>query len=94
LTGEKSHIPVRLRVRVTPNAARSEITGFTDDVLHVKVAAVPEKGKANKELIDYLSRVLCIGKTSVRLLKGQTSRSKVIAIDGLSRDEITRRLSA
>lgn len=94
MTEDNNPISVQLHVRVTPNASRNEITGFTDDVLRVKISAVPEKGKANKELIDYLSRVLGIGKTSMRLLKGQTSRSKVLAIDGLSREEISRRLSA
>ena len=89
-----NQITTRLSVRATPNAGRNEITGFTDDVLQVKIAAVPEKGKANKELVDYLSRTLGIGKSSIRLIKGQTSRSKVIIIEGLSRDDIIRRISA
>jgi len=89
-----NQITTRLSVRVTPNASHNEVTSFTDEVLHVKIAAVPEKGKANKELIDYLSRTLDVSKSSVRLIKGQTSRNKVITVDGLSREDIIRRISA
>ena len=91
---EKDYISTRLSVKVTPNAARNEVTGFTDGVLHVKIAAPPEKGKANKELIDYLSRTLGVSKSSLLLLKGQTRRNKVLSVDGLSRADIIQRISA
>ena len=84
---------MQLHIRVTPSASRNEINGFIDDVLQVKVAAVLEKGKANKELINYLSRIFGVSKTSLRLVKGQASRHKVIEIDDLSREEIIRRIS-
>jgi uncharacterized protein (TIGR00251 family) len=82
-----------LSVKVTPNASRNEITGFTDGVLQVKVAAPPVKGKANKELTAFLSRTLGVSKSSISIVKGHTSRNKVIIIDGLSREEIMKRLS-
>jgi uncharacterized protein (TIGR00251 family) len=94
LTEKKDHLYQQLNVKVTPNAARDEITGFTEGVLNVKIAAPPEKGKANKKLIDFLSDRLGVSKSSIRLIRGQTSRRKVIAIDGLSRDEVIRRISA
>jgi uncharacterized protein (TIGR00251 family) len=94
LTEKKDHLSQQLNVKVTPNAARDEITGFTEGVLNVKIAAPPEKGKANKKLIDFLSDRLGVSKSSIRLIRGQTSRRKVIAIDGLSRDEVIRRISA
>jgi len=82
-----------LAVKVTPNASRNEIMGFTDGVLRVRIAASPVKGKANKELIDFLSKALGLRKSSVSIVKGQTSRNKVVAIEGISRDEIIRRFS-
>lgn len=82
-----------LQVKVTPNASRNEITGFIDGVLQVKIAATPVKGKANKELADFLGQALGVRKSSVSIVKGQTSRNKIIAIEGLSRDEIIRRLT-
>jgi len=84
----------RISVRVHPNAARNEVVDFIDGVLRVKVSAPPVKGKANKKLIALLSQVLGVNKNSVSIIKGHTSRSKIIAIDGLSQEEITKRLSS
>lgn len=83
----------RLLLKVTPNASRNEITGLIDGVLQVKIAAPPVKGKANKELTAFLSQALGVKKSSLSIVKGQTSRNKVIAIEGLSRDDIISRLS-
>ena len=84
----------RISLRVYPNAGRNEVVGFADGVLRVKISAPPIKGKANKELITYLSRLLGVGRGSVNIIKGHTTRSKVVAIDSLSREEIMKRLSA
>ena len=83
-----------LRLRIQPNASRNEIISFTDNVLLVKVAAPPVKGKANRELVAFLSQALGLSKSSLSIVKGHTSRTKVIAIDGLSQEEITNRLKA
>ena len=81
-----------LEVKVTPGAARSEITGVTEGVLHVKIAAPPARGKANRELIDFLSVALGVNKSAVSIIKGQTSRRKLIEVEGMDREEILRRL--
>ena len=83
----------RLALKVTPNAGRNEIIGFSDGVLQVRIAAAPVKGKANKELTDFLSKTLGVRKSSISIVKGQTSRNKVIAIEGISREDIIKRLS-
>ena len=83
----------RISLRVYPNAARSEVVGFTNGVLQVRVAAPPVKGKANKELIAVLSKALAVGKGTLTIVKGHTNRNKVIAIDGLSQEDIMKRLS-
>lgn len=67
--------------------------GFTEGVLHIRVSAPPVKGKANRELISFLSQALRVSKSSLTIVKGHTSRNKVIAIDGLSREDIIRQLS-
>jgi len=84
----------RIKVRVYPNAARGEVAGFVEGVLRVKVTAPPVKGKANKELVALLSQVLGVDKSLVSIATGQTSRNKVIAVDGLSQEEIMKRLSS
>lgn len=83
----------RILLRVHPNAARNEVVGFTDGVLGVRVAAPPVKGKANQELIAYLSKLLSVSKGSIAIIKGHTSRFKVVAIDGLDQEEAIKRLS-
>jgi uncharacterized protein (TIGR00251 family) len=82
----------KISLRVFPNAARNEVAGFTDGVLRVKIAAPPVEGKANKELIALLARKLGLSKGDLTIIKGYTSRNKVIVINGLSQEEITRRL--
>ncbi len=84
---------VRISVRVHPSAARNEVMGFTDGVLQVRVSAPPIKGKANKELIAVLSRLLGVGKSQIDISRGHTTRNKVIAITGLSQADILNRLS-
>jgi uncharacterized protein len=83
----------RLAVKITPNAGRNEITGLKEGTLHIKIAAPPEKGKANKELVDFLSDILGVKKSTITIIKGQTSRNKVITVETLNNDQILTRLS-
>ena len=84
----------KISLRVYPSTNRSEVVGFRNGVLQVNVSAPPTKGKANRELITVLSQLLEIGKGSVNIIKGHTIRNKVVAIDGLSREEVMKRLSS
>jgi uncharacterized protein (TIGR00251 family) len=84
----------RLEVKVTPGASRTEITGAADGILHVKVAAPPARGRANRELIDFLSRTLGVGRSAVAIVRGQTARRKIIEVAGMGREEVLRRLQA
>lgn len=74
-----------LHVKAIPN---SKVTSFvertTENVLRIKVHAVPEKGKANKELIDYLAKELKLPKKDVQLLKGEGTRLKTFQIPDLT----------
>ncbi len=77
-----------------PNVARNELAGFSEGVLRVKVAAPPVRGKANQELIAFLAQKLGLSKGDLTILKGHTSRNKLISIAGLTREELNQRLSA
>ena len=83
--------PVRIVVRVQPNASRNEVLAFKDDVLRMKIAAPPIKGKANQELIEFLSEILRIRKSNLAIEKGATGKRKVISITGLTQTEIIER---
>jgi uncharacterized protein (TIGR00251 family) len=89
----RSSSEARISLHVYPNAPRNEIVGFSDGVLGVKVAAPPVKGQANRELVAFLSRVLGVGKGSLAIIRGHTSRNKLISVRDLSQEEVLRRLS-
>ena len=84
---------MKLRIRATPNAKRSEVLGWEDDpqagrILRVRIAAAPVDGKANTELRDFLAKTLGLPKSKVLLEKGGSSRFKTFEIpDGTSLPE-------
>lgn len=82
----------RISLQVYPNATRNKIADVVDGVWQVKIAAPPVEGKANKELITFLSRRLGVRKSALTFVTGHTSRAKVISISGLSQAEIAQRL--
>ena len=82
---------VRLTVRLTPNSGRDAIDGIEkgtdgDEWLKARVTAVPEKGKANKALTELLAKALRIPKSSISVISGDTSRKKILRIDGNPED--------
>ncbi len=84
---------VSFKVKVIPKASRSEIVEWENDELKVRLAAVPEKGEANAELIKYLARMLGVGKSKVQLIQGETSRHKRVCIIGLPLEQIQEKLN-
>lgn len=78
----------RIAAHVHPNARRSEVVGFTDGVLRVRIAAPPINGRANRELISLLSDLLGIARSSLSIEKGATSRNKTIAVNGLGQQQV------
>ena len=80
-----------LRLTVAPGARRTEVVGLLGDRLKVRLAAPPEKGAANRELIAFLARELKLPKTALRLTGGSQSRAKVVEVLGLD-PELQRRL--
>lgn len=69
-----------LMVKVVPNSQKNEIVGFADSILKVRIKAPPDKGKANEELIDFLSEQLSISKSKIQILSGHSSRLKKVEI--------------
>ena len=74
-----------LRVRLTPNSSSCSIKGvFTDaqgySFLKINVISVPEKGKANQELISFLAKKLNLAKSQLKIISGETDRYKRIFI--------------
>ena len=81
-----------LPVRAQPGGRRDEIRGEQDGMLKVSVTQAPEKGKANKALIEVLSKALALRKSQVELLAGETSRQKKFLIRNVSPGELAGRV--
>jgi uncharacterized protein YggU (UPF0235/DUF167 family) len=82
----------RIRVTVSPGARRSELVGRHGEGWRARVAAVPERGRANEALCGLLAAALSVPRRSVRVVAGHGARRKVVEIDGLEPAEIERRL--
>jgi uncharacterized protein len=85
-------VPALLTVKVVPGSSRTQVAGTLDGMVKIKVAAPPEKGKANDCLIDYLAETLGCRKKDIHLVRGQTQPVKQLEIVGLSIETIRQRL--
>jgi len=72
---------MKLNVKAIPGAQRTEVMEWLNDVtVKIRLNAQPEKGKANAELISFLSKQLGLPKSCITVLKGTTSRDKVVGL--------------
>lgn len=81
-----------LWVKVTPKASCNEIIGWEGEFLKVRLKAVPEKGKANQELIYFLAHCFAIQRERIQLLSGASSRKKKLCLIGFSLEEMHKRI--
>ncbi len=76
-----------LVLHISPNASKNEFIK-TGDGIKVKITALPVDGKANKALIEFLSKQFKIPKSSIEILKGQSSKDKTLLIRTFDEDVI------
>jgi uncharacterized protein (TIGR00251 family) len=85
---------VRFSVRVQPRASTTELAGIHGDALKVRLAAPPVDGAANEALVIFLAKIFRVPRHDVRILAGESARSKLIEIRGTTernvRDAATR----
>jgi len=87
MRNDQTESRIYIEVKVIPNAQKSSIAGWEGKRLKVRINAQPEKGKANDELIAFLSKTLKIPKSSISILKGESGRLKTLIISGISPNE-------
>ena len=75
-------------VKVVPRASRSELAGEQDGALRVRIAAPPINGAANEELKRLLAKMLDVKRGSVTIVSGHATRTKKIAVEGISAKEL------
>lgn len=74
-----------LSIKVVPKSNCTEIVGWEGEELKVRIHALPEKNRANEELIRFLSKTLKIPKSSITLIQGETSRHKKVLLHSLDK---------
>ena len=82
----------RLKLRIAPNAKRSEVAGVHGDAIKLKIAAPAVEGRANEALMEFLAEKLGVPQRDVVLVGGAKSRDKLVEIanleEGLARERL------
>lgn len=86
--------PTKVTLRVSPGARRGGVVGRQGGVWKIRVAAPPENGRANEELVRLLAKTLDVPRRDVEIVSGHGAREKIVALAGIGSDEIERRLAS
>ena len=81
-------------MKVHPRARRNASTGVLGDALKLSLTPPPTEGKANQACIEFLAKLLKVPHSSVTIASGQSSRTKVIRVVGISAEEFRKRVGA
>jgi uncharacterized protein len=81
-----------LSVKVVPRASRNEVVGWREGVLRLRVTAPPQDGRANAAVLALLADALGVRVGTLAIAGGHASAHKRVAVDGLTRGEIERRI--
>lgn len=82
-----------LRVFAKPRASRSRVLGVREGALEISLAAPPVDGAANQELVATLARALGVPRRQVELVRGDTSKHKLVRVQGLGVSALRERLA-
>lgn len=74
-----------VRLKIIPNSSRNEII-FDGDNLKIKITAQPIENKANKALIEFLSKKFKIAKSNIQIIKGELNKDKTLLIQGIAEE--------
>ena len=80
----------RVKFRIIPNARKTEFVGEYADALKIKLCAPPIEGKANAELVKFLSKSLGVSKASIAFVSGETSKDKTLDIPDFDAKKIAQ----
>lgn len=82
-----------IKIRISPNASKNQIM-LGNEIIKLKVTAQPIENKANKALIEFLSKYFSVPKSKIKITKGLTSKNKTIEFDNITDDKKNEILSA
>ena len=85
---------ISLTLHIQPGAKKTECAGLHGDALKIRLAAPPVDGKANEALVKFVAERLGLARSAVLLKSGQTSRRKVLEVNGSTATAIEQLLPA
>ena len=83
---------VSFAIRVQPRAGRNAVVGELGGALKIALTAPPVEGRANEACVEFFAGLLGVPRSSVAIASGQSSRNKVIRVNGISGAELKKRL--
>ncbi|MFH1139616.1 MAG: DUF167 domain-containing protein [Pseudomonadota bacterium] len=83
----------RFKIHLSPRASKEAIGGLHGDAVKVRVKAPPVDGRANEALLRYLAGLLGVSRSRLEILSGETSRDKLVKVDGVDPEEVSARLA-
>ncbi len=94
LTIQKADKGVVIAVKIVPGSSSpTRICGLLNGMLKIKVTAAPEKGKANRCLVEFLTKQLGVKRSAINIISGQNSPVKRVQILGISTETLLRKLN-
>ena len=87
-------IPMNLNIKVHPRANRNTVEVSDDGAVTIRVTAAPDRGKANAAAVKLLAGRLDVPRSGVSIIRGHTSRNKVVRVDGIEDAELNERLTS
>ena len=82
-----------ISLKIAPNSSSNKILKIENGILKIAINGPPEKGKANQEVIKFLSKILDIKKSSIFIVQGELSRNKLVAFEDFSVEEIEKKIN-
>ena len=79
--------------KIVPGSSRTSVCGLLDGMVKIKVAAEPEKGKANQYLIELLAKQLGVKKNAFSIISGKTKAIKHMQVLGISPETLLKKLN-
>ncbi|MHC4546055.1 MAG: DUF167 domain-containing protein [Planctomycetota bacterium] len=80
-------------VKAVPGSSRTAVCGLLDEMVKIKVSSAPEKGKANKCLLDFLAKQLGVKKNAVKIVSGKSNPVKGVQVLGISVEQLLNKLN-
>ena len=79
---------VVINFKVSPGASRTAVSDVTENTVRIRVAAPPVEGKANKEIIKFLSKLFKIPKSNIQIIGGEKSKNKIVLLQGIDLEDV------